>query len=61
MPPGGPEMKPGDQVSRKWKPKYGTGTVVHVLGETIVVKWIVNERPKIIFENQKYLKKINED
>ncbi len=54
-------MKPGDQVSRKWKPQYGTGTVVHVLGETIVVKWILNERPKIIFENQKYLKKINED
>jgi hypothetical protein len=28
------------------------------LGETIVVKWILNERPKIIFEKEKYLKKL---
>jgi len=52
-------MRPGDLVLRKWKPKYGIGTIIHVLGETIVVKWILNDRPKIIFENQKHLKKVD--
>jgi ribosomal protein L21E len=51
-------MKSGDLVLRKWKPKYGTGIVLHVLGETIVVKWILDERPKIIFEKEKHLKKV---
>ena len=54
-------MKPGDKVTRKWKPQYGTGTVVHVLGETIAVKWILNHIPKIILEEYKYLRKINRD
>ena len=50
-------MKPGDLVLRKWKPQYGTGTVIHVLGETVVVKWILDEKPKIVFEKEKHLKK----
>ena len=51
-------MKPGDLVTRKWKPQYGTGTIVHVLGETIIVKWILDEKPKIAFEKEKHLKKV---
>ena len=54
-------MKPGDLVTRKWKPQYGTGTVVHVLGNTVVVKWVLNERPKMIFEELKHLKKIDKE
>tara|TARA_Y100000114_G_scaffold152611_1_gene171163 strand:- start:621 stop:809 length:189 start_codon:yes stop_codon:yes gene_type:complete len=53
-------MKPGDLVTRKWKPNYGTGTIIHVLGDTIVVKWILNERPKVIVEERKYLKHLLE-
>tara|TARA_B100000287_G_scaffold412392_1_gene442801 strand:- start:135 stop:290 length:156 start_codon:yes stop_codon:yes gene_type:complete len=51
-------MKPGDKVLRKWKPKYGEGKVVHVLGETIVVLWTGTGVPKIEFEEKKYLKLI---
>ena len=53
-------MKPGDLVSRKWKPQYGTGTVVHVLGDTVVVKWILDDVPKIIIEQGKHLKRLSE-
>lgn len=52
------KMKPGDLVTRKWKPQYGIGTIVHVLGETIVVKWVLNKRPKMIFEKKEHLKKV---
>jgi hypothetical protein len=52
-------MKPGDKVTRMWKPKYGQGEVVHVLGETIVVKWVINNNPQLIFEQIRYLKKVN--
>ncbi len=51
-------MKPGDLVLRKWKPQYGTGVVVHVLGNTVVGRWVLDERPKMIFEELKYLKKV---
>ena len=54
-------MKPGDLVTRKWKPEYGTGTILHIVGNKIAVKWFLNDRPKVIFEEVKYLKKINED
>ena len=55
----GYKMKPGDLVTRKWKPQYGIGTIVHILGETIVVKWVLNERPKMIFEKKEHLKKVS--
>ena len=53
-------MKPGDLVTRKWRPNYGAGTIIHVLGDTIVVKWVLNEKPKVIIENRKYLKHLSE-
>jgi len=54
-------MKIGDRVIRKWKPQYGEGTILHILGETIVVKWMGFERPTINIESPKYLKIINEN
>ena len=51
-------MKPGDLVSRKWKPQFGTGTIIHVLGESIVVRWVLNNKPKIVIEKQKHLKRV---
>lgn len=53
-------MKAGDRVTRKWKPQYGSGEVLHVLGDKIVVKWLGLDRPKIIIESPKYLKVIHE-
>ena len=52
-------MKPGDKVKRMWKPKYGHGEVIHVLGDTIVVKWNIDNKPKILFEEIKYLKMVD--
>ena len=52
-------MKAGDRVTRKWKPKYGTGEVLHVLGDKIVVKWFGLDRPKVIIESPKHLKVID--
>jgi len=51
-------MKPGDKVKRMWKPKYGHGEIVHVLGNTIVVKWNIDNEVKLIFEEIKYLRKV---
>ena len=51
-------MKPGDKVKRMWKPKYGHGEIVHVLGNTIVVKWNIDNKVKLIFEEIKYLRKV---
>ena len=53
-------MKAGDKVTRKWKPQYGSGEVLHVLGDKIVVKWLGLDRPKVIIESPKYLKVIDE-
>ena len=49
-------MKIGDNVTRKWKPALGQGKIVHLLGETVVVKWTVDGVPKLLFEERKYLK-----
>ncbi len=51
-------MKPGDKVRRMWKPKYGQGEIIHILGETIVVKWTIDNKPQIMFEKIKYLKRV---
>ena len=52
-------MKTGDKVKRLWKPALGTGVVMHILGDKIVVKWSANhERPRIEIEEAKYLKTI---
>jgi len=53
-------MKIGDSVIRKWKPALGEGKIVHLLGETIVVKWFCDDMPRLEFEEKKYLKVINE-
>ena len=53
-------MKIGDNVTRKWKPALGQGQVVHLLGETVVVRWFLEGRPRLEFEERKYLKVINE-
>lgn len=53
-------MKAGDRVTRKWKPQYGTGEVLHVLGDKIIVKWFGLDRPKVIIESPKHLKVIDE-
>ncbi len=53
-------MKAGDRVTRKWKPQYGTGEVLHVLGDKIFVKWSGPDRPKVIIESPRYLKVIDE-
>ena len=53
-------MKTGDTVIRKWKPALGEGTILHVLGDKVCVKWHGPARPKIIFEHPKHLKVINE-
>ncbi len=51
-------MKPGDKVKRMWKPKYGHGEVIHVLGDTIVVRWNIENKAQLIFEQMKYLRKV---
>jgi hypothetical protein len=56
----GGTMKTGDKVTRKWKPQYGSGEVLHILGDKIVVKWYGFDRPKVIVESPKYLKVIDE-
>jgi hypothetical protein len=53
-------MKIGDNVTRKWKPALGKGKVIHLLGETVVVKWFCDGVPRLEFEERKYLKVINE-
>lgn len=53
-------MKVGDMVKRKWKPQYGNGEILHILGDKIVVKWFGLSRPKIIIESPKYLKVLDE-
>ncbi len=53
-------MKAGDRVTRKRKPQYGTGEVLHVLGDKIVVKWHGLDRPKVIVELPKHLKVVDE-
>ena len=51
-------MKPGDKVKRMWKPKYGHGEIIHVLGDTIVVRWNIENKVQLIFEQMKYLRKV---
>ncbi len=54
-------MNIGDKVTRKWKPEYGEGRVIHVLGDTIVVKWLGMDRPLLNIEKLKYLKVVDEN
>lgn len=53
-------MKIGDKVTRKWRPALGEGEVVHLMGESVVVKWRKNGIPKVEFEERKYLKVVDE-
>ena len=53
-------MKTGDTVTRKWKPEYGKGQIIHILGESIVVKWTHTGMPTLNIEDKKYLKVVNE-
>jgi len=53
-------MKIGDKVIRKWRPALGTGEIVHLMGEIVVVKWKPGDKPQTEFEEKKYLKVINE-
>jgi hypothetical protein len=54
------KFKIGDQVTRKWKPHFGKGTITHILGDKIVVTWYGTEMPRIEFEEIKNLKVTNE-
>tara|TARA_Y100001963_G_C6675834_1_gene397376 strand:- start:69 stop:236 length:168 start_codon:yes stop_codon:yes gene_type:complete len=54
-------MKIGDNVIRKWKPMLGEGKIIHLLGETVVVKWLRDGKPEIGLEEKRYIKVINED
>ena len=53
-------MKVGDTVTRKWKPQYGEGIILHILGdEKVIVKWYgARLRPLVLVDNIKYLKAI---
>ena len=51
-------MKVGDKVTRKWKPALGTGTILHILGDKICVKWSNGSRPKVLFEELDHLKAV---
>jgi len=51
-------MNIGDKVTRRWKPSLGVGTILHILGDKIVVKWDGGARPTINFEKLKHLKAI---
>ena len=53
-------MKTGDRVTRKWKPEYGEGRIMHIIGENAIVKWNYTGMPKLGIEQKKYLKVINE-
>ena len=53
-------MKIGDKVTRKWRPALGEGEIVHLMGESVVVKWKRDGIPKMEFEKVKYLRLINE-
>jgi len=48
-------MKPGDIVTRKWKPALGHGKVLHILGNRAVVQWGRKGKIKISTEDKKYL------
>ena len=54
-------MKVGDRVTRKWKPALGEGTILHILGDKICVKWYGLKIPKIAFEELKHLKAVDEN
>jgi hypothetical protein len=53
-------MKVGDKVTRRWKPALGVGTILHILGDKICVKWSNGNRPKVLFEAPKHLKVADE-
>ena len=53
------KIKIGDKVTRRWKPALGVGEVMHVLGETIVVKWTAGDKPDTVFESAKHLRKVD--
>jgi len=48
-------MKPGDRVTRKWKPALGEGEVLHILGDDIVINWNPSGIAKVTAENKKYV------
>ena len=49
-------MNIGDKVTRKWKPALGEGTILHIFGDKIVVRWGGPDHPTIHFEKLKHLK-----
>ena len=54
-------MNIGDRVTRKWKPALGEGTILHILGDKIVVRWSGLEKPTIHFEKPEHLRALNEN
>ena len=54
-------MKPGDKVTRKWKPKLGVGIIKHILGDKLVVAWNNNGTTSIEFEKIEHLRDFKKD
>ena len=55
------EIKLNDKVERKWKPELGQGEVLHLIGESAVVRWQGTRSgnlvtPVVTIEERKYLK-----
>ena len=53
-------MKIGDKVIRKWKPALGEGKIVHLLGDTAVVRFNPSGITSMEIEKIKHLKVISE-
>jgi len=49
-------MNIGDKVTRRWKPALGEGTILHILGDKIVVRWMGGGLPAIHFEKPEHLR-----
>ena len=47
-------MKIGDKVTRRWRPALGEGEIIHLMGDTVVVKWPRDGIPRMEFEEKKY-------
>lgn len=54
------KLKIGDKVTRLWKPALGEGVVTHVLGDKVVVCFGGIRSKTVLFENEKYLRVVDE-
>ena len=49
----------GETVTRKWKPEYGQGTILHMLGDKVAVRWYSEQKePFVSIEEVRYLKAV---